>query len=67
MQDRLLGYPVVGRPPIGAVAKDAVIACRVTDTEKAVLTTRYGKPSNFLRIMVEREMQRNTDTEEPGA
>lgn len=57
----------MGRPPIGAVAKDAVIACRITDAEKAVLTTRYGKPSHFMRLMVEREMQRNTDTEEPDA
>lgn len=54
----------MGRPPIGAVAKDAVIACRITDAEKAVLTARYGKPSQFMRLMVEREMQRPIDTEE---
>lgn len=57
----------MGRPPIGAVAKDAVIACRITDNEKAVLTARYGKASHFMRLMVEREMQRNTDSEEHDA
>lgn len=48
----------MGRPPVGAAAKNAVIACRVTDHEKAILAARYGKPAEFLRRKIDEEMQK---------
>lgn len=48
----------MGRPPVGSVAKTAVVSCRLTETEKKVLTARYGKPAIFLRRMIDEEMQR---------
>lgn len=50
----------MGRPPIGAAAKTTVAACRITETEKKLLTARYGKPSNFLRRMIDEEMRKES-------
>ena len=50
--------PVVGRPSIGAAAKNAVASCRLTDTEKKVLSARYGSVANFFRQQINQEMRK---------
>ena len=50
----------MGRPPTGRAAKTEVVACRLTESEKKVLTARYGKPALFLRRMIDEEMQRES-------
>lgn len=57
----------MGRPPVGNVAKTAVVACRLTETEKKVLTARYGKPAIFLRRMIDEEMLRDREQDKANA
>lgn len=63
--NRLLG-PAVGRPPIGASARDVVAACRLTKAEKALVSARYGSPAAFFRLMIEREMAQGVEDPKEG-
>lgn len=52
----------MGRPTLGAAAREVVAACRLTKAEKSILTDRYGNPGNFFRRMVDKEMSEVKET-----
>lgn len=54
----------MGRTPIGAAARTETVTIRMTRTEKAELTKRFGTPGKALRTFVDTVMSNRTSSED---
>lgn len=54
----------MARPKLGAAAKSATIAVRVTNRERDILTARYGSPTKALRALIASVTVPDTPTED---
>lgn len=57
----------MGRPALGAAARDVTGSVRITRSEADIFKARYGSIGKFLKLKVDEELRRVADEREQQA